>query len=292
MVTASTATVAVVDTGIDHTHEDLDGVFWRNQDEIRDNCIDDDDNGFVDDINGWNFVDNHGDPHTRSSTHGTECAGLIAARGDNSIGSSGVAWQVPLMDLRIFRNSRDVGSVEVVCNAFRYAIDNGARIINASFTLEGSSEALERTIRDAASKGVLIVAAAGNEGADIDSEPVYPASFSEHHDNVIAVMASDREGLPLQSSNRGKTTVELAAPGVALCTTLPSNLYGAGDLTSMATALVSGALALIWGHPKYRNADWRDVREELLDHVLPNGDLSGTCERGGNLNISFLERPK
>jgi subtilisin family serine protease len=234
-------TVAVIDSGIDLTHPDLAANLWTNQREIAGNGIDDDGNGYVDDVHGYDFVAGDGDP-TDELGHGTEVAGVIAARGGNGLGIAGVAWRARIMPLRVL-DSQDRASSTAMAAAIRYAVANGARIVNVSLNGDARSAAVEEAIVAARAAGVLVVASAGNDARDLDTNPSYPASYGE--DNVIVVGSSGRRGAISPFSNRGARTLDLLAPGEDILSTDRNGEYSVSSGTSMAAPHVTGALALL-----------------------------------------------
>lgn len=260
--------IAVIDSGIDIEHPDLDGNIWRNTKEIEGNKIDDDKNGFIDDAVGWDFVMNTPDPKPRFSSgwteagvsHGTMVAGIIAARGNNNIGVAGVTWRAKIMALRVL-NDKGEGKISDVVRAIDYATNNGADIINLSFVNFNYSEAVQEAIKRAHSAGVMIVAAAGNEqsageGYNIDKTPIYPACYDGQfgENMVIGVAATDALDQKARFSSYGFHCVDIAAPGISFFNTVTpgsdkndTNKYydGFWSGTSMAAPLVSASLALI-----------------------------------------------
>jgi thermitase len=274
--------IAVLDTGVDIDHPDLTDNVWTNPGEIAGNRIDDDSNGFVDDVHGWDFVndDNSVIDSVVDDLHGTHVAGTIAASGDNGVGVTGVAWRARLMPVKFIGPGR-LGYVSDAIAALDYAVDNGARISNNSWGLEGSpSQALEEAIERASVAGHLVVAAAGNRGRDADVEPVYPAAFTGS--NIISVAASDHRDLLAPYSNFGSRSVDLAAPGDRIFSTLPGHDYGYSDGTSMATPHVAGAAALVWARrPALTLAT---VKNRLLGGVDRSPALVSTVS-GGRLNV-------
>jgi subtilisin-like proprotein convertase family protein len=231
---------AVIDTGVDYTHPDLASNIWTNTDEVAGNGIDDDGNGFVDDVRGWDFVNNDSDPMDDNG-HGTHVAGTIGAVGNNGIGVTGVAWTASIMPLK-FLDQSGSGSLSDAIKAIQYARVNGAKIINASWGGGGFSSALQSAITQFITSGGLFVAAAGNEATNNDVTPSYPANYQ----GVISVGASTRTDTRASFSNYG-TSVDVFAPGQSILSTLPGNRYGSLSGTSMATPQVAGALALLWG---------------------------------------------
>jgi len=212
--------IAVIDSGIDYNHPDLKNNIWINEDEIPGNGIDDDANGYIDDVRGWNFTDDNNDP-LDSNFHGTHVAGVIAAQGNNSTGISGVCWTVKIMALK-FLDPLGSGYVSDEVSAIEYAIDNGAHIINASFGDPGISNPESEAIEKALNAGILFITAAGNTGTNIDVSPLYPASYS--FSNIISVTASNQDdGLPLWG-NYGSLSVDVAAPGTNIYSTIPGRI--------------------------------------------------------------------
>lgn len=230
--------VAVVDTGVDYNHSDLSGNIWVNSGEIPDNGIDDDGNGFVDDVRGWDFVDGDNDPMDLDA-HGTHVAGTIAAE-NNGFGVTGVAYNATIMPVRVI--DTEGGTSSDIAAGIRYAVDNGANVINLSLGGNFTSAEEEDAIRYASDSGVVVVMAAGNEG---DSQPVYPAYYAT--DWGIAVGAVDSNKTLADFSNRaGATPLDyVVAPGVDILSTTPNNSYQSFDGTSMAAPHVSGVAALI-----------------------------------------------
>ncbi len=255
--------VGVIDTGVDFRHEDLAANIWRNTDELAGNGRDDDGNGFVDDVLGWDFANNDNNPQDDNG-HGTHVAGTIGAVGDNGLGVAGLAWNVKIMPLK-FMDANGSGYVSDAISALDYARENGARIVNNSWNGVGYSQALEEAISRYEAGGGIFVAAAGNETNNNDLSPSYPASFTQS--NVITVAASDKLDRLADFSNYGPASVDIAAPGERILSTLPGDRYGYMSGTSMAAPQVSGALALIWAeHPTWTAAQ---VQRKLLDSADP-----------------------
>ncbi len=317
--------VAIIDTGVDYTHEDLVNNLWRNPGEMGEdangkdkstNGVDDDGNGYVDDVIGWDFVDNDNKPYDLKGAnllqggnpgHGTHCAGNAAAQGNNQLGVKGVAPNVKIMPLR-FISADGQGTTEAAVAAIRYAIDNGATVTSNSWGVTVSREeaAKDKLLKEALDysqeKGVLFVAAAGNGnkmgvGFDNDSSqtPAYPASFE--HDIIVSVAATDIKQERGSFSNWGATSVDIAAPGVEILSTAVGNLYQdkvkvplMGEApwagTSMATPFVSGAAALyISANP---SADWRSVKDRILSTATPTPSMQGKAVSNGRLNVGDL----
>ena len=233
--------VAVIDTGIDYTHQDLADNMWTNAREIPGNGIDDDRNGFVDDIHGYDFVNDDGDPMDEHS-HGTHCSGTIAGRGNNRIGVTGINWQCKVMACR-FLDENGSGTTDNAIDAINYAVANGADILSNSWGGGEYSEALAEAISNANDHGVLFVAAAGNDSRNTDLVPNYPSCYN--FANVIAVAATDHTDALASFSNYGQHSVHLAAPGVSILSSVLDNAYAKYSGTSMATPHVAGVAALL-----------------------------------------------
>ena len=245
----SAITVAVIDTGIDWEHEDLKQQIWQNPNETPSNGVDDDDNGYVDDIRGWDFFADDSDPMDETSSknpgHGTHCAGIIGSVGDNGIGVSGIAQNVTLMPIR-FLGADGSGDLMGATKSVDYAVDNGADIISASWGAAVGKQQMQPVldaIQRANEKGILFIAAAANDGKSNDVREVYPANAN--FPNVISVAASGPEDEKPSWSNYGRAKVDLASPGLNILSTLPNDSYGNLSGTSMATPLVSGIAALL-----------------------------------------------
>ena len=277
--------VAVIDSGIDLTHPDLAANLWTNPGEIAGNNIDDDRNGFVDDIHGWNFVDNNANVQDGYG-HGTHVAGIIGAVGNDGVGVTGVAWRVSLMVLRIQDNS-GVGSTSALIGALRYATtmrrDFGINVVVTNNSWEaaaGYSAVIEGLIRDQGEAGITFVAAAGNHGTDSDVIPRYPGNYDLP--NVIAVASLASSGVLAGSSDYGATTVDLAAPGTFVLSTWKGGGYAALSGTSMAAPQVSGAVALLAAaKPGITVAE---VRAAILGTTVPLASLAGKTATGGRLD--------
>ncbi|MBI4042358.1 MAG: S8 family serine peptidase [Deltaproteobacteria bacterium] len=275
----SSVVVAVIDTGVDYLHEDLAANLWVNRAEIPDNNIDDDGNGFVDDIRGWNFYGKNNNPMD-DNEHGTHVAGTIGAVGDNGKGVVGINWNVSIMPLKAF-DREGYGTTEDAIAAIDYAVKMGAQVLNNSWGGDGYSHAMAEVITVAEQKGVIFVAAAGNEEADNDRKPNYPSNYP--HSNVVAVAAGDNRDQLADFSNWGIEQVDILAPGVGIYSTFPENSYGYLDGTSMATPHVVGAIALLWGY------DPNLTMQEVIERILKGSDEVPTVRRriksGGRLNI-------
>ena len=274
--------VAVIDSGADVTHPDLTANVWRNPGEDCSNEIDDDNNGYVDDCNGWDFA--NGDPSVDDLVgHGTHVAGIIAAEADNRVGIAGIAYESDLMVLKI---GDGTPALSTAIEAIGYALDNGARVINASWVVDDPAAGpyLDAAIAAAEQAGVLFVTGAGNVAQNLDVTPVYPAASS--HDNVIVVGASTPTDQPADFSGFGPGTVDLFAPGEQIISTVPGG-YGIYSGTSMAAPMVTAAAALLWAATP--EATYEEVKGALLDRSDgPNDGLASfrdLAASDGRLNI-------
>jgi thermitase len=285
VTTGANVTVAVTDTGVDYRHSDLAPNIWTNPVDPP-NGVDDDANGYVDDSRGWNLVDDNSDPNDDAG-HGTHVAGTIGARGDNGIGVAGVGWDVKIMPLK-FLDANGEGSTGAVANAIEYAVSHGARVINASWGGPSFSQALYLAVQHAGALGALFVAAAGNDGRNIDVSPEYPAAFKLP--NVITVAATDREDKLADFSNYGSSSVSLAAPGEDIYSTVPTrsgrDRYAYYSGTSMAAPFVSGAAALYLS--KYPQAGVEHLRGAILQSVDSLPTLAGKVATGGRLDVAKM----
>ena len=276
--------VAVIDGGVDFTHEDLAGNKWVNPGEagvLATNGLDDDANGYIDDWQGWDFYDDDNSPET--DEHGTHVAGTIGAMGDNNRGVVGVCWDVGLVSVQIFSGDSAAADSDIV-RAILYASSLGARVQNNSWGAYGDSTGVKEAIETINSNNVLFVAAAGNFNNDNDSNPFYPAS----HDvpNIVSVAATDESDRLASFSHYGATSVDLAAPGVNILSTIPGDSYELLDGTSMASPHVAGAAALLWStNPSLTHLD---VKAALLNSVDKISALTGKMVSGGRLNVSTL----
>lgn len=278
--------VALIDSGVDITHPDLMDSFWINSGEIAGDGIDNDNNGYVDDVYGWNFIDNtaviHDSALSNEENHGTHGAGTIAASRGNEIGIAGINdnQYVKLMVLKTVNGTRGIGSYKAIVAAIQYAEANGADICNLSLGTYTDYPEIQEAI---AQSKMLFVAACGNGdsyyniGYDIDVSPVYPASYPQ--DNIISVASLNFDGNLSNSSNYGKNSVDLAAPGESILSTLPNGRYGMMSGTSMAAPIVSGLAAMLYSsHPDWSLAD---VKTALLSSVKPLDSLQGKVLTGG-----------
>lgn len=266
--------VAVIDTGIDTSHEDLSSNLWANPGETgkdkngknkATNGIDDDNNGYVDDVHGWNFVSNNPDLKDNHG-HGTHISGIIGAEGGNGKGISGVSPKVSIMSLKYFDpKAPGMNNLENTVKAIHYAIENGANIINYSGGgLEYSKKEMQ-AVKRAQAAGILFVAAAGNERSNSDERKYYPADYEL--DNIISVTAINSDEKILPSSNFGVITVDISAPGKEIYSTMPKGRYGYMTGTSQATAFVSGVAALVMAH----NRDYSAI--QVAKYIKQTGDV-------------------
>jgi subtilisin family serine protease len=266
--------VAIIDTGIDYNHPDLAANMWHNPGEIAGNGLDDDRNGYIDDVYGWDFANNDNDPFD-GYNHGTHTAGTVGAVGNNSVGVAGVNWHVKLAALKFLSDSGSGFTSDAVL-ALQYAVREGIKVSNNSWGGGGYSKALYDAINAAKSVGHIFVASAGNAGTNIDTAPSYPASYNL--DNVISVAATDRVDAKASWSNYGLSSVDLGAPGVNIYSTIPGG-YVAMSGTSMACPHVAGVAALVYGyHPGWT---YQQVRNSILNTVRPVSSLSGITVTGG-----------
>jgi thermitase len=241
IATGAGVVVAVIDTGLDVDHPDLKPNLWVNEGEVANNGIDDDGNGYIDDVHGYDFVSRDGDPNDNVG-HGTHVAGTIAAAANDGYGVPGLAFGSRVMGLKLLDVSSG-GGAYTAAEAINYAVNEGAQVINASWGSYGYSTALRNAINYARSRGVVFVAAAGNEANNNDNSPLYPASYEV--DNVISVAASDRSDRLASFSNYGQN-VDLAAPGVEIVSTwIGRDGWTWQDGTSMASPHVAAAAAVV-----------------------------------------------
>ena len=234
-------TVAVIDTGVDYNHPDLKNNIWQNSGELgvdangedkRTNGVDDDGNGYVDDWHGWDAYNSDNDPMDGHS-HGTHCAGTIGAEGDNEIGVVGVNWKVSIIPVKIFSDKGST-STDAIVRGISYANTVGAHVQSNSWGGGSFSEAVYDVITEARDVGAVFVAASGNNyGNDNDTRPFYPSSYDV--DNIVSVASIDKKNRLSSFSNKGPTSVDVAAPGSNILSTVPNNAYASKSGTSMAT---------------------------------------------------------
>lgn len=280
---SSEIVVGVIDTGIDYNHEDLADNMWSNPSEIPGNGIDDDGNGYVDDMHGINSITESGDPMD-DHNHGTHCSGTIGAVGENDKGVVGVNWTVRIAGMK-FLNSNGSGWTDDAIECINYAValkNSGVniRVLSNSWGGGGYNEALKEAIEAANSVDILFVAAAGNTSRNDDTSPHYPSSYTNA--NILAVASTDHNDNLSSFSCYGPTSVDLGAPGSSILSTIRNNSYGTSSGTSMATPHVSGAAALLLSVNDLLTV------QELKDYLMYYGDplpaLSGMCVSGNRLN--------
>ncbi len=280
--------IAVIDTGVDYGHEDLAGNMWTNPGEIAGNLIDDDGNGYIDDVHGYDFTNTDADPFDDHG-HGTHVSGTIAGIGNNGIGVAGVSWNAQIMAVK-FLGAGGGGNISDAIDSIIYAVNNGAKILNNSWGGGGFSQAMLDAIDAANDAGVLFVAAAGNNGRNNDASSFYPANYAAP--NVVSVAATDHNDQRATFSNYGANTVHLGAPGVNTLSTVPtgscsmcaSGGYRNASGTSMAAPHVSGAAALILDREPMLSIG--DLKSRLMDSTDQIPALSGITLSEGRLNIA------
>ncbi len=277
--------VAVIDTGVDYTHEDLAANMWRNPGEIPDDGIDNDGNGYVDDVYGINADGPDSDPMDVVD-HGSHVAGIIGAVGGNGIGTAGVNWNVRIMALRAGDSTGLSASSQIACLEYMTMMKTsyGVNVVasNNSYGGSSSSQARKDAIEASADAGIMFVASAGNSGVDNDHEPHYPSNYDL--DGIIAVAATDPGDGRTGWSNYGTTSVDLGAPGYNILSTIRGNEYEIMSGTSMAAPYVTGAVALLAAqHP---DATLAEIKAMILRGADPVPDLWYTTLSGGRLNLA------
>ncbi len=287
-LTQSEIIVAIIDSGADLNHEDLSENLWTNPDEIPGNGQDDDHNGYVDDLHGYNFF-NHASAPQDDYGHGSQVTGVIGAVGNNARGITGTAWRSRLMILKVL-DSEGNSNVSQAVEAIQYAMEKRAKIINMSwgYSPEGGAPSgiLQDAINAAEAAGILVVASAGNHspGLSNDTDPRqanYPSSYPAP--NIIAVAATDTRDTLANFSDYGPNTVDIGAPGVDIFSTLPGNRYGFFTGSSAAAPHVTGAAALLWAlNPNLR---YDQIKQLLLQSVDPIPSLQGKILSGGRVNL-------
>ncbi len=289
---SATVYVGIIDEGAMYSHEDLEDNFG-NPNETGGNGIDDDGNGFIDDNYGWDFDGNNNSTFDGTGDdHGTHVAGTIGAKGGNGIGVAGVNWNVKMISAKFL--GRRGGTTANAIKAVDYFTDLktlGLNIVatNNSWGGGGYSQALYDAIERANTAGILFIAAAGNDGNNIDATPSYPAGYT--NSNIISVAALTSSGAIASYSNYGSASVDIGAPGSGIYSTLPggrgktiTSSYGSYNGTSMATPHVSGAAALYAStHP---GASASAIKSAILSSATATSSLSGKCVTGGRLNVS------
>ena len=277
--------VAVIDTGIDISHPDLKNAIWTNEDEIPGDGIDNDGNGYIDDVHGWNFFDGNNELcKGREDDHGTHAAGTIAAaRGNGGIAGITDNNYVKIMVLKALGTRYGVGEEKAIIEAIRYAEANGATICNLSFGTTEYYPELEKVMRDSK---MLFVVSAGNGnakgiGEDTDQKPDYPSSFDL--DNVISAANLMFDGNLAESSNYGAKSVDIAAPGTYIVSTIADNGYGFMTGTSMSAPMVTGAAAMLYSYRT--DLQLSDIRKVLLETARKLPTLNGKLSSNGMLDL-------
>jgi subtilisin family serine protease len=276
-------TVAIVDTGIDYTHDDIKDSIWINADEVANDGIDNDKNGYIDDVHGWNFYRNTKtlyNPKTIEDDHGTHIAGIIAAS-QNTIGIAGVAsnTNVTIMPVKALGGTSGSGSTASIIKAIAYAEANGALICNLSLGVESDDTALSNAI---ANSNMLFVCASGNGdeyeiGVNIDNTPMYPASYT--YDNIVSVANLTCDGTLHSSSNYGVKSVDVAAPGTTIASSVVGNQYAYMTGTSMAAPMVTGVIAMVYSY--YDGISILQAKNIVLGTTKSLPDLTDKVATGG-----------
>ena len=297
--TGNPIVVGVIDSGVDYNHPDLAANIWTNPGEIAGDGMDNDSNGYIDDVRGWDFAYNDNDPMDVDG-HGTHVSGTIAAKGNNSVGVIGVAWdKAKIMPLR-FLDDTGSGATSNAILAIDYATANGVKLTNNSWGGGGYSQALYDAIQTAGEQGALFIAAAGNSSQTneqtipialpiglpipvpiIPITPAYPASYDLP--NIVSVASTDHNDQYSSFTNYGATSVDLAAPGSDIYSTLPGGTYGSLSGTSMASPHVAGVAALVWA----QNPSWTaaQVKNKLLETTDPINDSLRKTVSNGRVNM-------
>ena len=280
--------IAVIDTGVDYNHPDLKSNMWINTKEIPGNGIDDDGNGYIDDVYGYDFANSDSDPMDGSG-HGTHCSGTIGAIHNNQIGVSGVMADVSIMALK-FLSDDGSGTLEAAIKAIDYATMMDVDIMSNSWGGGARSEALLEAIKRASDKGIIFTAAAGNSSTDNDAKPSYPSSYDLP--NIVSVAAITAQNGLANFSSYGKTSVHIAAPGQNILSTVNNGKYDVYSGTSMATPHVSGVLGLLIA--KEGRISHEALRERLTMTGVPVAGLRGktlTASRIDAYNLLTDIRP-
>lgn len=279
--TSSTGvSVAVIDTGVDYTHADLAANIEFNHQDIPDNGIDDDQNGYIDDFLGFSTVSKTGDPRDLNG-HGTHVAGTIGAVGNNKQGVSGVAWSARIVPVQVL-DENGSGSLAAVVRGIDYAVARKVGVINLSLGAPFGSKLLLQALQRAEAAGILIVAAAGNDGLSNDEFPSFPANYQL--DNLISVAASSASDALTDFSNYGQKMVHLAAPGERILSTYPGGSYVFMSGTSMAAPHVAGAAALLLS--QLAEPSPQRVKDAILNSVDLVPSYSGKILTEGRLNLA------
>lgn len=289
--------VAVIDSGVDVSHPDLAANMWVNSGEIAGDGIDNDGNGFIDDVHGYDFLNNDGSVFdVGEHPHGTHVAGTIGAVGGNGQGVAGVMWNVNLISAKTVNSAGEAdlaSTIQAIDYITQLRTQKGLDIIASNNSWGGTrySQALENAIKRGGDAGIIFVASAGNDAANLDSAPAYPAAYdcSTTHrifDCVVSVAAIQENGGLASYSNFSATKTDIAAPGTNVYSTMPGNTYGVLSGTSMAAPHVTGALALCVA--SYRGTSGLSAIEKLMSTATANAALSGKVASGGQLNVEAL----
>jgi thermitase len=275
--------IAVIDTGIDYNHPDLKNNIWVNEKEIPGNGIDDDGNGYIDDVHGWNAHGKNGNPMD-GNAHGTHCAGTIGAEHNNGVGVAGVMSDVSLMAVKFLSDSGS-GSLADAIEAIDYATKMNVDIMSNSWGGGGFSRSLEDAIKAAKNKGIMFIAAAGNSSTDNDSRPSYPATYDV--ENVVSVASHTAQDQLSSFSCYGKKTVHVAAPGSNVLSSTPNGEYKVFSGTSMATPHVSGVVGLLIAESG--RLPVLEMRNRLMATTTPSASYRKYTVSGGRVNAyNFL----
>ena len=273
--------VAVIDTGVDFNHPDLVDNLWTNEAELHGQAgVDDDNNGVIDDIHGFNAITGNGNAMDDQG-HGSHCSGTIGAKGNDGKGIVGVNWNVRIMAVK-FLDANGSGTLENALKAIDYATKMGAKVMSNSWGGGGFSQTLFDSIKRSNEAGALFIAAAGNESNNNDTNPSYPATYDVP--NIISVAAIDNQGAKASFSSYGKRTVHIGAPGVNIYSST-GGAYDSWSGTSMATPHVSGVAALVWANEP--NLTAIELKQRLLQTARPIAGLKGKTKTGGLVN-AFL----
>jgi subtilisin family serine protease len=276
--------VAVIDTGVDYTHPDLKDNIYSNPGESGDgketNGIDDDGNGFVDDFHGWNFAGVSTNDPMDDNEHGTHVSGTIGAKGNDGLGVAGINWNTSILPVK-FLTAGGSGTLADAVKAIQYATLMNAKVMNNSWGGGGFTQTMMDAIVAAKDKGLLFVAAAGNDAQNADSSPHFPAGYQV--ENVIAVAATTNQDTLASFSTYGKRTVHIAAPGFNILSSVPHGGYDTFSGTSMATPHVTGAAALLWGTDP--SMTFAQVKDRLLRSRDFVPSLARKVASSGRLNV-------
>jgi subtilisin family serine protease len=281
--------VGIIDTGVDYTHPDIAPNYWTNPGEtgtdaqgndMQTNGIDDDNNGFVDDFRGWDFANGDNDP-IDDHDHGTHCAGTIGAAGNDGVGVVGVNWNVSMVGIKFLTGSGS-GTTAHAIQSIEYGTTLGLTLTSNSWGGGGFSQPMKDAIEEANSADVLFIAAAGNSGANNDSNPHYPSTYD--NDNIIAVAATDHNDGRASFSCYGLNSVDLGAPGKDIYSTTKGGTYSSFSGTSMATPHVSGVIALV--KAQFPDATGAELKSRVMNTADPVSSLSGKTVTGGRINAA------